>query len=91
VDQPTWRSRARDRVASTISHNATAASDNRMKTNSATAISVSANLLPGVADDHKKAAASMAMVGNPLLGGITTFLSLACTTSSQRILNPRPS
>jgi hypothetical protein len=29
-------------------------------------------LLPGVADDHKKAATSMAMVGSTLFGGITT-------------------
>ena len=65
--------RALVRVTSTISHRAKAASDSRITTNSATAMSVRANLLPGVADDHRKTAASMASVGSRLLGAIRSF------------------
>ena len=80
--QPTMRSRAFARVTSTISHKAMAASDSRNTTNSVTANSASANLLPGVADDHIRTAASMASVGRKLFGAVTMVSRQACATGS---------
>src|SRR4029434_5299802 len=58
------------RVASTMSHRAMAASDKRSTTNSLTASSVKTNLLPGVADDHMRTAASMARVGRSVFDAV---------------------
>jgi hypothetical protein len=70
---PTARSPAAGRITSTIDHKAMAANDRRSTTNSVTASSVSANLLPGVADDHMRTAASMARVGRRVFGEVTIF------------------
>jgi hypothetical protein len=82
--QPTWSRLALVRVTSTISQRATAASDKRMITKSARAISVNARFVPGVADDHRKTAPSMARVGSAVLGAVEIFPPTFCT---QR-LNP---
>src|SRR5215471_6125559 len=77
--QPARSRLALVRVASTISQRATAANDKRMITKSARAISLSARFVPGVADDHRKTAASMARVGSAGLGAAALFSPRSCT------------
>src|SRR5262245_64523289 len=69
--QPTPRRRALAPVTATISHSATAASARRSATNSATAISATANLVAGVAEDHRQTAASIARLASAEGGRIT--------------------
>jgi hypothetical protein len=43
-------------------------------------------LLPGVADDHRKTAASMARVGSRVFGAITSSLCLLAPEIADRLL-----
>src|SRR5262245_2073944 len=72
--QPAWRSRALARVRPTISHSAAAASTRRKTTNSPTVISATANLVAGVADDHRHTAASMARLASAFIETVTAGL-----------------
>src|SRR5262249_37150570 len=69
--QPARLSRASAAVTPAIGPDALAASGKRMATNSATAISPTANLVAGVADAHRQTAASMARLASTVLGTIT--------------------